>query len=252
MKNSTIKQVAFFCVLFLGLAVVANADTINLISSGGTTGLFDFTAYINRTINYNNTGYDRLDLDVSALTGPAVGTGIVDMGGTFTCPGSKGYTLVSDAAVANWNNDNGPPNNDWINWSTSASPAPPTTAEGYSGAPLSTISFPSFVANTTGPPPITNYSRVLGTGTAEEFSSFTGTWFGTSPLTSSIRLARLYVPTGWAPANGAEIFDGSIGFTYGGGTTENSNLIVAPEPATLVLLASALVGLAAYAWRKRK
>ena len=103
MKPATTRLAASSGVIFVllfGAVRMAPADTISLVSSGGTTGHFDFTAYINRTINYDNLGYDQLDLDISAFTGPAIGYGIVAVAGTWSAPGSQGYTLLSDADAA--------------------------------------------------------------------------------------------------------------------------------------------------------
>lgn len=242
MKNPRIKEVAFLCVLFLGLAAVANADEINLISTGGTTGSFDFTAFINRTINVSNSGFDKLVIDVSAVTGVQAGYGINAVGGTWTAPGSKGLLLPSDAEVAAYNSAN-TTSYDWGTWTTSLPPAI-VTASGLT----SSVNLPDYVD--TAPPPI---SRTLGTGTAEEFSAFQATWYSTSALSgTNFKVATLYVPTGWQPANDAVIYSGTFGFSSS--TTENSTLEVSitPEPATLVLLGTGLIGLAAYAWRKRK
>ncbi len=241
MKNPRIKEVAFLCVLFLGLAVVANADEINLISTGGSTGSFDFTAFINRTINVSTSGYDKLVIDIGAVTGVQAGFGINAIGGTWTVPGSKGSLLPSDAEVAAYNSAN-TTNYDWGTWSVTPTLAAPT-ASGLS----SSVNLPSYVDGAG------DISRTLGTGTAEEFSAFQATWYSTTALSgTNFKVATLYVPTGWSPANDAVIYSGTFGF--GSSTTENSTLEVSitPEPATLVLLGTALVGLAAYAWRKRK
>jgi hypothetical protein len=245
MKNPRIKEVAFLCVLFLGLAVVANADQINLISTGGTTGSFDFTAFINRTINVSSSGFDKLVIDVSAITGVETGFGINAVGGTWTAPGSKGYLLPSNAEVAAYNTAN-TTTYDWGSWTTSL---PPTvvTASGLT----SSVNLPSYVDNKDANGNPLDISRTLGTGTPEEFSAFEATWYGSgalTPTTTPVKVATLYVPTGWTP-NGV-IYSGAFGFSSS--TTENSTLVVAPEPATLVLLGTALIGLAAYAWRKRK
>ena len=44
-----------------------------------------------------------------------------------------------------------------------------------------------------------------------------------------------------------------MGFNYGGGRTDYVSIMPGvPEPTTIGLLASGVVGLLAYAWRKRR
>ncbi len=257
MKNRASWRVACLCVVAFGVAEAGNADTINLYSAGGLSGSFPMTAYLSRTVNQqtvNGIHYDQIDLMVSALTGVAAGSNLIDVEGTFSFDSSQGATLVSNSAVAAWNAAHGA-SNTWESWTNSPpSDAPPTGDGDYDGAPLSYVNLPT-----------ENYANVdegvrTQAGANDElFSSFAGSWYypyqegyqgglsGTNFL-----LAQFYVPTGWTPAYGTPIFTGVFAYSYGGGNTANSNLYAVPEPATLALLASGSVSLLAYAWRWRK
>jgi hypothetical protein len=96
------------------------------------------------------------------------------------------------------------------------------------------------------------------------FTFFSGSWYTSaydgdlvapanpnysSSGTDSTYLAALFV-TSTTPDAGIA-YDGVISFTYAGGTTEVGHFVTTPEPCTLALLAAGLVGLVAYAWRKR-
>ena len=63
------------------------------------------------------------------------------------------------------------------------------------------------------------------------------------------------IPTGWTLTNAYGIDNNGDIVGYGSnGTSNRAFLITAivPEPSTLLLAATGLVGLLAYAWRKRK
>ena len=280
----------------LGLAAAANADTIAMVSTTYPGGLangwqqgFGFTAYVNRVINENNSGFDQFDVVISYIggmtqNGNATGSKISAMEGTWTIqtPGS-GFEMVSTAAGENNDIDNGPD----MNWPTytnnTGSRSQGLKAERGAGVgrELRRLRVGLHVAG--------KQSYIHRHGTGDQLRvlvpdgpgqrvvpSFSGSWYkasgaaaglygnGTSLIPPSLggpaygtetgfsRLARLYVPTGvWNPATEVLLFQGVLGFSYNNGQTEDAMLetVLTPEPATLVMLAGGAAGLLGYAWR---
>ena len=216
MKNLAIERTAVLCVVLCGAALTANADTVDLSSVGGSSGSFDFTAYINRSINFDGSGYDQLNIMVSSMIGSESSFGIVDCEGTFSIAGSAGYEMASAAAVATWNAlGDGP--DVWNNWTASSSPGLLAGLGGQSSAPLSFVNFPSTIS----------FDDGQRTGSGEHFTSFFGGWYNTASsqwFGAGGQIATLYVPTGWTPANGSPVFSGKFGF--GDGTVEDSTLML--------------------------
>jgi hypothetical protein len=251
MKNQ-MKMAAVFCVLVLGAALMANADTIPVttttwsggVANGWTTG-FSFTASVERTVGYK-PGFDELVLTINSMTGVAAGSSIQAMEGTWSITGGT-FDLASDSAVSAYNTDNGT-HKVWSDFA--ANSGGPTAAKDLSDynqtptrGPLTYVNLPINGKYT--------FSRV---GSGQAFTSFTGGWEtgGATGVGAGGVLATIIVPTGW---NGTITFDGPIGFSYGTGNTQNAEFSFTapiPEPATLVLLSTGLLGLLAYAWRKRK
>jgi hypothetical protein len=211
-------------VFMLG-AAIGRADTIPMVSTG-----LDMTAYINRTVNWNGSGYDQLDVVISSLDGPASGYAIDIIQGTWATTGGP-FNLVSDTAVAGWNGANGPPGTTWGNYSTNtvAAAGYPQSAIGYGQgpAPLSYVNFGSDVPNYTG------WSRA---GSGQAFSSFDGSWYtaaASSDLSDGVAttvttMATLYIPTRSSPDLS---YTGALSFDYGEGTVQQGSLQVVPGDA---------------------
>lgn len=114
-------------------------------------------------------------------------------------------------------------------------------------APGSYVNFASEAVGARG----TEAGIVLPVGYGPDLVAYTSiwdTWYGTGTgsLAANATLAQLYVPTG-----GNVELTGSLGLSRSGtGCLGHGSTI--PEPGTLALLAGGLVGLIAYAWRKRK
>ena len=118
---------AVFCVVVFGLAAVANAGVIPLISTGGSDGYFDMTEQLNQTVDYttvNGVTYDRYNLVCTGfLPDPVTGvtpTDILACDGTWTFPG--GMTMPSQNAIDAYNNANYA-GYTWPTWTVRAAPS---------------------------------------------------------------------------------------------------------------------------------
>jgi hypothetical protein len=229
-------------------APAANADTIHMASSGGSSGAFSLTAELDRTLGYATVGsttFDRYDVVLDSFTGVAVGSAIVDVQGTWSITGSAGFELASDAAVSSYDSHMSS-SSTWGSYTSNVTNVFPS-GYGQSAAPLSLVNLDDTV------PYASFWAR---TGDGELFSSFTGYWYtaivdkplypGDGDGSNSV-LVSLYLPAGWAPsATSVLSYTGTLGFSYGTGNTQNSELYtVAPEPATSVLLIAGLLALPA-------
>ncbi len=125
----------------------------------------------------------------------------------------------------------------------------PTPAAG-----ISYVKFDLTIDNN--PPAPTLWTRTAGVG-ADMYSDFSGSWFTTTDLrkktptaiqASTGLIAALYVSTG------ADVeFSGKLQFSGATGvitTTFSTQMI--PEPGTVALLASGLIGLLIAAWRRKR
>jgi hypothetical protein len=172
------------------------------------------------TLTYNRIAdgsLDELDVYVSTLTG-----GVSDVNGvtgTFT---GIGGTISLDSVTSKW-----------ISRATNS----------WGTAPDSYVNLDTTIAG--------DFSRgAQSSGTA--YSTFTGTWYTTSAPVSSTAGSNL-LGSFWVTAGAGLSYSGQFSFDTGASPTVTFTTASAtPEPSTLLLLASGLIGLAAYAWRKRK
>jgi len=258
MKNLAIKA-AVLCILVFGMAIAANAQTTlplttgtypGGVAAGWLTGFQETGAYISETVDYT-PGWDRLDIYWGTASGNIAGSQMVAIQGSFTITGATGMELVSDAGAAACYADNGVPywpSNGWGYW-TNATGHGDSTILGHYGQSSNNLSFVNMADSVVASP----WSR---TGSAELFSSFSGAWQtgGGTGVGDGGRFARLFVPDTWGGPGSSFTFDAAVGFNNAGSNSENAQLqwVATPEPTTLVLLATGLIGLLAYAWRKRK
>ena len=161
--------------------------------------------------------YDILNLSIAALTGPAAGSGIVGMEGTWSASG--GFFGMYTGSTDSW---------------------PNYTETGYGGGytPQSCVNFNCAISGFTG------WARTSAGG---NFSSFSGSWCDLNQQVTSLgpgdTLATLWV------TKGAQVtFTGAVGFTYGGGTVESVSV---PEPGTLLLVTISAFSLLVFRRRRR-
>ncbi len=248
-------------VAVLGGALVANAAPINvsIVDTNPADAGYSSLPVVNgqhilgtltatQTVNVGNSGEDRWVIALSSFNGDAAGTTMSGMQGTFT-PGTGGSIYVGTGA-----NEFG--NGNW----------PIETASGHGGESYTSfIEFDSTISGT-----INSSTGLFYKNSVLQFSR-TGSWDSSSnqewtntasanllgdwytantPLSGTNNLAIIYVTTG---ANSAVSYSGQLSMAYDGGTVPSVSFSTAvPEPSSLALLVSGLIGLAAYAWKKRK
>ena len=252
------KKVLFLSVLLvLGFALCANAETWQVTAYAGNygTGVANTpaaTLNVTRIANASGT-WDELDINLAAWlipswqTGGPNGVGLEVNGftGTFSVdnPATQGFSLTGTTTT--WKNK--------MTWNyANASPTAP--------APQS---FANFENNSLTP---------TRTGTSPNWTSVYGGWYGNTDGSSNLQvvdtsppsdpnlddgkdetlIARFYVTPG-TNINFLALDDGIGGLGFTNGVTYRFRFDTAvPEPGTIVLLASSLMGLLCYAWRKRK
>ena len=291
MKTLTIKQVAFFGVLFFGWALVAGAGPISInVATGSSQDSLQigFSETLTQNVaNVSGIGWvNEIDINLTSIGGTYLNganvipstTGINNIEGTFTAVGGVLYLAASKGSPSLSLTVNGASNS-------------PTGAAQIGGAANAAYSEMDF--DTIGPAPTLAAPGALVSGSTAWWAatSLTGGWYTTfqnlnimapdptpggtwgvggtpsvptgygfnntllaafyvSPSTTAI---KFYTDDGnpWNVNNSTGGY-GLMGFNYGGGRTDYVSIMPSPEPATIVLLATSLVGLLAYAWRKRR
>jgi hypothetical protein len=239
------------CVVLCG-AVVASAYNIPVVMTGGNISVgCERTPY--------NASYDEVDFYLTGMFGLAAG---LNTDGTQARINIIEGRWTADATGQFWTPSSLP------------SLKAKSIATFWQTPTFSAINFTSTVDGAT---IWTNTAGGGGrSGSGNLWNFFSGSWYTSAydsdlvyPVnpdfaglgTDSTFIAALYVTTatpdtgiafGVTPYSTAG--SGKMSFTYSGGTVENVGFytFVTPEPGTLVLLAGGLMGLVAYAWRKRK
>lgn len=214
------------CIALVG-ASAANADSVQM--SFGT---------LSTTVTPDGA-WNKVDIHISSLTGVASGAAITSIQGAWTAMTDQtnaGGTLglSSTAWQAKTLNTNGTDGQSWVNFDADQSPAQFSRSNG-SGTAWG--SFTSGTGETAG---------AWYTGNTTDYLSATPGSGIDSP--DNTLLAEMYVTPGKYIA-----FSGFANLTNGQVSVPLSfNTAPVPEPSMLALLVSGLIGLAAYAWKKRK
>jgi hypothetical protein len=214
------------CVVLCG-AMTANADGVfGTFTKGAETVVMNYA----RTAS-TISGIDLITLRIQSMTGTGtyLSNGMVneDIGNpTFTGLTSSDYMYIYDD-----------PDGEGMGKTV--------TSAASSAVPASYMNFDAVSANITGT--LKAGVPAQGGGYIHAYSTWSAAWFSTSVTRGVGNLyGRIYVPTGggFSMTGGVLLNDANV--LMGAGSTG------VPEPGTLALLASGLVGLLAYAWRKRK
>ena len=251
--------------LVLGGALVANAETMQTayVQTGNVTIGYERNV---AALTYQSVTYDEIRFYLTGFTGVETGDqgvtlmenstnggatatpGWTDAGGTFwLCSAAGSSTWVLRTANTFFNG---------YDYAGVGGTATQTPGDNYL-QPYSVANLGFFA----------NFPGIYRTGSGTAYSQFGGSWnqggFHTSdiipyptdedPSTNGSGLSSNLIADLFVTASTQNVeFQGGFGYDTTGHYTDVVFAMTTPEPSTFALLASGLIGLLCYAWRKRK
>jgi len=233
----------------LGGALVANAEILPCYvdpANGGATMQIGYEEFPNG-INGNQPGYTEVAFFLTGVTGAATG-GTINAIESSLNGGAINGTGWTDTGGTFWLCSN---NNLWQGHTANAL----LVNANYGGSDGSRNSTENFVSA------VGAFSGFTRTGSGTAYTQFGGSWNqnGVSAnnwvpsLADDGSVNNLIADLFVTPSTTNIAWQGEVSFSnIGPANLSFSILNPVPEPSTLALLASGLVGLLCYAWRKRK
>jgi len=247
------------CIVLCG-AVMVQASP--LPCQNGTGAVANSFSYVD-TPNADGSSLDEIDIYLTAEpTGVAAGNQMQLLEGTWSASGgalgaNAGIALVQTVTTTG---KGGTTYSDWRQFTGLT----PSQSAGYAASypswvDFDTVNIPNGAAANFWNESLTGYTSPEGVPIA---SNFSGSWITTGATDKPVgaEVATFFVTHGAELdfaghfGNPGGYYAGGFGFTnsitVGGGFS--CNAATTPEPSTIILAASGLIGLLCYAWRKRR
>ncbi|MFZ1936993.1 MAG: PEP-CTERM sorting domain-containing protein [Thermoguttaceae bacterium] len=224
------------CVLSM-TGASARADLAGTVTTGNLV--------VGSTVDMSNPDYNVVDIWLEDLTGPAAGSSVLVIGGTWTAVGGTMKVYADDASTVAFRSN---------------------TLLENGGGTYSGIDFPNYVGAFSRDGGTTNWSNTLycdawyctgGDRNTEIYpisaigrADLDGDGYANS-LIGEFLVSKSTTNITFSGLGGP--MDNGFCYRYGGGTDEMTSFSVpAPEPSTIALLGSGVSTMLAYAWRRRK